>query len=73
MQQSKCGLLTMPLAGLKQWWTCLSNLGPLFGYHPNAAKTCLVVREGHEGEAKEVFEDTGVCITTEGKVISGLQ
>ena len=28
------------LVNLKQWWSSISTIGPLFGYHPNAAKTC---------------------------------
>lgn len=55
------------LVNLKKWWSCLVKIGPLFGYHPNAAKTCLVVKEEKEEEAKCVFQDTGICITTEGK------
>ena len=52
---------------LKQWWNCLSTFGPLYGYHPNAAKTSLVVREEQEEEAKRIFEGTGISVTTEGK------
>ena len=43
------------LVNLKQWWSSISTIGPLFGYHPNAAKTCLVVRDEQEEEAKEIF------------------
>ena len=55
------------LVNLKQWWSSISTIGPLFGYHPNAAKTCLVVRDEQEEAAKEIFESTGIYITTEGK------
>ena len=55
------------LVSLKRWWSCLVEMGPLFGYHPNAAKTCLVVKEEKEEEAKHVFQDTDIVITTEGK------
>ena len=33
------------LKGLRQWWNAITSIGPSFGYHPNAAKTCLVIRE----------------------------
>ena len=52
---------------LKQWWNCLSTFGPLYGYHLNAAKTSLAVREEQEEEAKRIFEGTGISVTTEGK------
>ena len=55
------------LVNLKQWWSSISTIGPLIGYHPNAAKTCLVVRDEQEEAAKEIFEGTGIHITTEGK------
>ena len=56
-----------PIESLKQWWDELSALGPLFGYHPNAAKTCLVVREEQQEVAENIFTETGISITTEGK------
>ena len=37
------------LVNLKRWYS-ISTIGPLFGYHPNAAKTCLVVRDKQEEE-----------------------
>ncbi len=52
---------------LRQWWNELVDRGPLFGYHPNASKTYLVVKEEHEESAKEAFTDTDVSITTHGK------
>ena len=55
------------LVSLKRWWSCLVEMGPRLGYHPNAAKTCLVVKEEKEEEAKHVFQDTNIFITTEGK------
>ena len=52
---------------LKQWWECLSTIGPLYGYHRNATKTSLVVREEQEEEVRKIFEGTGISVTTEGK------
>ena len=41
--------------------------GRLHIYYPNPPKTHLVVKEEHEVCAIEVFDCTGVQITTEGK------
>lgn len=53
---------------LRGWWDQMLDIGPAFGYYPNAAKTWLIVKEHHLEEAKIPFEDSGVSIsTTEGK------
>ena len=52
---------------LKSWWVTLSSLGDAFGYHPNASKTYLVVKPEHESKARQLFADTGVQITIQGK------
>ena len=36
-------------------------------YHPNASKTHLVVKTEHAVRAREMFADTDINITTEGK------
>ena len=41
--------------------------GPAFGYYVNPSKTYLVVKQNRYEEAVNVFEDTGVHITTNGK------
>ena len=35
------------LTHLKTWWDNISELGPEYGYHPNASKTWLIVSEGN--------------------------
>ena len=40
-------------------------------YSVNPSKTWLVVKESHLNSAKELFKDTGVQVTTEGKVYLG--
>ena len=55
------------LKGLRQWWNAITSIGPSFGYHPNAAKTCLVIREVQREAVEQIFEDTCIAITTEGK------
>ena len=52
---------------LRAWWDELIKIGPKFGYHPNAIKTHLVVKEGTEDKAKAIFMETSVNITTRGK------
>ena len=45
----------------------ISELGPEYGYHPNASKTWLIVSEGNLEAATELFQVTGVSITKEGR------
>ena len=45
----------------------IARIGPEYGYHPNPAKTWLIVKEHNLTEATELFRNTGVSITTEGK------
>ena len=58
-----CGDLTH----LRSWWDQLVDFGPTYGYHPNASKTWLIVKEEKFEEATTTFEGTGVSITQEGK------
>ena len=58
-----CGDLTH----LRSWWDQLVDFGPTYGYHPNASKTWLIVKEEKFEEATTAFEGTGVSITQEGK------
>ena len=41
--------------------------GPQYGYFPNAVKTWLIFQEDKQAEAVQLFEETGVNITTTGK------
>ena len=54
-------------AGLKTWWNCIIDIGPEYGYHPNASNTWLIVKEETLEEATTMFDGTGVAITTEGR------
>ena len=60
------------ICSLKQWWDRLCAIGPLFGYHPNATKTWLITKEDLHAEAKNVFKDTDIQITTEGRPYLGV-
>ena len=46
-------------------------IGLDYGYFLNAAKTCLVVKEGYKDEAISIFEGTKLVITEEGKKYLG--
>ena len=49
------------------WADRIVDLGPDYGYYPNASKTWLIVKEENLKEATTLFEGTGVAITTEGR------
>ena len=55
------------LLNLRRWWNSLNHHGPMFGYFVNSSKTWLVAKRQHLDSAKEIFRDTGVKISTEGK------
>ena len=40
---------------LGKWWDTLSQLGPLYGYVPNASKTYLVGKDKYAATARRVF------------------
>ena len=55
------------LSSLKSWWNHLDKIGPEYGYLPNATKSWLIVKQDQLEQAKSLFKDTGVSITTEGQ------
>ena len=54
------------LVQLRQWWNSLCTNGPKYGYFPLAKKTVLIVKAEHLNLA-EIFENSGVTITTSGE------
>ncbi|MCY4641269.1 MAG: reverse transcriptase domain-containing protein, partial [Gammaproteobacteria bacterium] len=52
---------------LRAWWDHLVAIGPEYGYHPNASKTWLIVKENLHDAATTTFQGTDVNITVEGK------
>ena len=52
---------------LRKFWDNLLVHGAGYGYNPNGSKTHLVVKPEHLTKARELFADTDVNITTEGK------
>lgn len=51
---------------LRKRWDLLCTSGPKYGYHPNASKSFLIVKELFVNEARRGFKDTNVIITSEG-------
>ena len=48
----------------------MTSSGPYFGYHGNATKTWLITKD-HLSNAKELFHDTKVNITSRGRTYLG--
>ena len=48
-------------------WSTLLKQGPSLGYHPNSAKTWLIVKEDNLDQATNIFGSSGVNITFSGQ------
>ena len=59
------------LEKLRDWWNKCVLHGPAMGYHPKPSKSWLVVKEEMFDKATELFNDTGVQITIEGREYLG--
>ena len=59
------------ISSIREWWDKLLTRGPPFGYHVNVAKSWLVVKEGVEQVARDLFQNSAVNITTEGRLYLG--
>ena len=57
------------IADLNSWWDRLTNLGPDFGYFPNATKTWLITQEDFPTNAISSFVGTSVHLTSEGRLV----
>ena len=55
------------LTDIRKWWDELLAAGPALGYYPNAKKCWLVVKSEKLKEANDVFAETGINITAEGR------
>ena len=56
---------------LRNWWDKTVQNGPSLGYHPKPSKSWLIVKEEHKERAEEIFANTGIKITSEGKKYLG--
>ena len=54
------------LQAVKKFWEETKKKGPSLGYHPNASKSCLIVKPEKETEAQRLFSGTGIRITVDG-------
>ena len=45
----------------------LEGIGPNYGYFPNGSKTFIVVKPELVETANEIFQGTGISISTEGR------
>ena len=59
------------LLQLADWRSELLSFGHHFGYHVNAAKTWLVVKQEHLVHAQRIFNGTGIQITSAGRPYLG--
>ena len=59
------------IQNLHGWWEKLLRMGPGYGYHANAMKTWLLVKEEAYEEAKKTFSTTNIQITTTGRSYLG--
>ena len=48
-------------------WNAIIELGPAYGYHANAFKTWLIVKEDRQTQVQRCFEGSGIHMTTAGK------
>ena len=59
------------IESLTVWWDEIKSHGPSFGYHANASKTWIIVKEKFMSKATTVFGDTRVNITSDGRPYLG--
>ena len=55
------------LGEIRKWWNTLCKEGPAYGYFPLASKTILIVKPEYKQLADNIFEGSGVQITSEGE------
>ena len=56
------------LRNLRTWWDAIKREGVKFGYHVKPTKSWLIVKnEEKHDEAQELFHDSPINITVEGK------
>ena len=56
---------------LRIWWDCVVHCGPLLGYYPKATKSWLVVKVDKLTAAQEMFANTDINVTLEGRAYLG--
>ena len=56
---------------ISTWWDNICKFGPLLGYYPEPTKSWLIVKEELFVDASQIFSDTQIKITTEGRKYLG--
>ena len=56
---------------LRRWWDNIVIVGPKLGYYPNGSKSWLVVKPIKEEKERQIFRDTNIKVTTEGRSYLG--
>ena len=52
---------------LPVWWDEICCVGPSYGYFANGSKSWLVIKEEFKQKAEDIFADTNVQISSEGR------
>ena len=60
------------LSSIRCWWDNIQSSGPSFGYHANASKTWLICKEQYLSQASELFRNSNVNITAQGRSYLGV-
>ena len=58
---------TGKLYDLLHWWKCVCEFGPVIRYFPKPSKSCLIAKPNLIEEARDIFKDTGINFTSDGK------
>ena len=61
-----------PLDDLMSWFTKLLSVGPSYGYYPEPKKCVLVVSRDRLVDARELFINYGVTVTTSHRLLGGV-
>ena len=59
--------VTIKLTDLENFWDKLAAIGPKYGYFAKSTKSYLMVKKNCLNNAKTMFTDTNINITTNGK------
>ena len=55
------------ITNLRIWWDAICEYGPHFGYFINAEKSWIIIKPHQQAEAENVFQGTGIKLTTDGQ------
>ena len=56
---------TGSLNNLRSWWDKIIELGPSYGYYADPSKTVIIVKKEKLEEARALFRNSGVKVTTD--------